>query len=119
MARRQFLFRNDLDRVMTCEIIRRNDSGQQIRTVTQVSVYNVPEVLSLPRQAGIYGDSAVGFASETYNITLLQPNFFYPVFWKRDYQGRVSDFLDFSGFHHEGHDVYPLYEPEEECQIYT
>src|SRR5712664_86117 len=100
---------------MTREIIRRNDPGQYIWTVTQVRVDNVPEVLSLPRQTGIDGDSAVGLASESYNVTLLQTHFFYPVFGKRDYQSRVSDFLDFSSFHHEGHIVYPLYEAEGKC----
>ena len=71
---------------MTREIIRGNDTGQKIRTVTKVGVNYVPEAFPLFRQARINGDSAIGLASETYNIPLLQSHLFYPVFRKRNDQ---------------------------------
>jgi len=72
---------------MPRQIVRGDNPGQEVRTVTEVGVYHVPMVLPFLRQARVDGDAPVRFSSESDDVALFEADFLDPVFRERDYEG--------------------------------
>src|SRR5216117_2111527 len=87
MAGRELLLRSDLDRIMPRQIIRGDNPSQEVRTVTEVSVYHVAMVLPLLRQPRVNGDATVRFSPESDDVALFEADLFDPVFGERDDEG--------------------------------
>src|SRR2546425_205778 len=84
---RELFLRNYLDRIMTSQIVCGNDSSEKVRSITNIRINNITEVLPLTGETRINGYSAVRFSSESNNIPLFETNLFNPVFRQRYDEG--------------------------------